>query len=112
MDHFLNGVAVENPRYRIEQLSAVQRLLELRKLSPGTLEAVLSYCCAHLCYCISEFEAAIAVHQADQNIIALPGLSKGEKVLPQGPSVPTRDPAYYTMLLAGQKAKTSSGGGL
>ena len=57
MDHFINGVCKENPRYRLEQLQAIERFLDKRHpVDRKMLESVLGRCCQHFAYRVSEFE--------------------------------------------------------
>ncbi|MFA7019289.1 MAG: hypothetical protein WC239_09930 [Sphaerochaetaceae bacterium] len=58
LDHFINGICKENPRYRNEQLQAVERFLDShRPIAHQVLEQILSTCCDRFAYRVSEFEA-------------------------------------------------------
>jgi len=57
MEHFINGICKENPRYKSEQLQAVERFLDNhRPVDPTMLERVLGTCCERFAYHFSEFE--------------------------------------------------------
>jgi len=50
MEHFLNGVAKENPRYLYEQFNAMEGLIKERNPQEKELEDVISRCCATFSY--------------------------------------------------------------
>lgn len=53
---FLYEICRKNPRYRSEQLSAVERYLEEKKLLAEILNSVLHECCRTFSYKITQFE--------------------------------------------------------
>jgi hypothetical protein len=56
MQYFLDGICRENPRYRSEQLSEIEKFLERNRPVAELLNAVLAECCRTCSYKITQFE--------------------------------------------------------
>jgi hypothetical protein len=57
MLHFINGVCLENERFKEPQLSAILAWLEQRQPLLSFLESVLGRCCSTYSYKVSQFQA-------------------------------------------------------
>lgn len=54
--HFVNGVKKENPRYLVEQFSAIEEFLDKKQPDRATVAVVLKICCENWRYRFSQFK--------------------------------------------------------
>ena len=54
--HFVNGVKKENPRYLVEQFSAIEDFLNKKDPDRATVAVVLKLCCENWRYRFSQFK--------------------------------------------------------
>jgi hypothetical protein len=54
--HFINGVKKENPRYLVEQFSAIEDFLNKKDPDRATVAVVLKLCCENWRYRFSQFK--------------------------------------------------------
>ena len=54
--HFVNGVKKENPRYLVEQFSAIEEFLDNKHPDRATVAVVLKICCENWRYRFSQFK--------------------------------------------------------
>lgn len=109
IEHFINGICKENPRYKREQLDALKRYLDKKpQVDRSFLEQVIDYCCAEFIYSFTGF--CIAYEQKDKDFVDQ-GLLLGEPdpVPKSGISVQHRSVESYAQAFLRLSAKSDGG---
>ena len=83
LEHFINGVCKENPRYRYEQLQAIEHFLDSKKpIDRDWLEQVFASCCDQYAYRVSEFEVVFSHLETSTHSLVIPMYPLETKMLP------------------------------
>lgn len=110
LQHFVNGVSKENPRYRVEQFTAILDLVGKSGIDRDGLERVLAACCENSCYKLTSFEMVLRDHLGPERQGGKDRdggrLSLG---IPEGPRVENRPMSTYAQAFLW---KVSSGNAL
>ena len=109
IEHFINGICKENPRYKREQLDALKRYLDKKpQVDRPFLEQVIDYCCAEFIYSFTGF--CTAYEQKDKEFIDQ-GLLIGEPdpVPESGIAVQQRSVESYSQAFLRLSAKSDGG---
>lgn len=96
MEHFLNGVATENPRYLYEQFNAIESLIKKRNPPGKELEDVLSRCCATFSYKVTQLTQIWDGIAREESVA---GNAAGDRLFPfpdMGVPVARRSTAFYS----------------
>jgi len=98
MLHFLNGVCLENKRFREPQLSGISSWLEERQPTSVFLESVLTRCCSTFSYKFSQFQAiyeGLSRELAMQEGLFPDAMQPQFTIMPSGVSVQVRGQSTY-----------------